>query len=250
MEEWFKKFDSLPIDHSHANLSAYRSILDLYEATGKRAYLAEAVAKWDNAVGHGFVWEFGGVGEHWNTISQWSEGCSESDWLRFNLGLWRWTGQTRYLDMAERLLDNLYTADQTPNGGFGMRQFEDNSSGPIAAIGGLFECNYCCSLHGPLGLYFLKSYLTTGSRRDLYINMPLNFEAPVRAGDTDWRISVKSDSVFNSRWEKKMTIECSAGTAKSARPVTLWGRMPSWASEARIDGAPGPLKVEHVLYSS
>jgi len=87
--------------------------------------------------------------------------------------------------------------------------------------------------------------LTTGSRRDLYINMPLNFEAPVRAGDIDWRISVKSDSVFNSRWEKKMVIECSAETAKSVQPVTLWVRMPSWASEARIDGAPGPLKVEH-----
>jgi len=243
--EWFKKFDSLPIDHSHANLSAWRGILDLYEVTCKHEYLDGAIAKWENAVGNGFVWEPGGVGEHWNPLSGMTEGCSETDWLIFNLRLWRWTGQTRYLDMAERLLDNLYIAGQTPNGGFGQRYLENDPLGPIALIGSLVEANCCCSFHGPLGLYFLKSYLATGSKRNLYINMPLNFEAPVRAGDTDWRISVKSDSVFNSKWEKKMAIACSAGTAKSARPVTVWVRMPSWASEARIDGAPGPLKVEH-----
>ena len=49
------------------------------------------------AMAGGFVWPIGGVGEHWYVFHQGDEGCSESDWLRFNLDLWRFTGQTNYL---------------------------------------------------------------------------------------------------------------------------------------------------------
>jgi len=245
MAEWFKKFDNLPIDHSHANLSAWRSILDLYQVTDKKAYLDEAISKWDKAVGGGFVWAFGGVGEHWNVNSKWTEGCSESDWLRFNLSLWRWTGETRYLDMAERLLENLYLGEQTPNGGFGMRQFDVEASGPICTFGGVYECEFCCSFHGPLGLYFLKSFLATGSNRNIYVNLPFNFVAPVKAGGNDWRVSVKTDSVFNSNWEKEMEIEFKPGQAKKTLPVTLWLRIPSWASEARVGNSSAPAKIKN-----
>ena len=56
------------------------------------------------------------------------EGCSESDWLRFNLQLWRFTGETRFLDMAERLLLNQYAANQCPNGGYGWRNFDGDAA--------------------------------------------------------------------------------------------------------------------------
>ena len=96
MAEFFTKFDCLPVDHSHGNLCAWRGILDLYEITGNRTYLERAEAKWDAAMNGGFVWPLGGVGEHWHVFFQGDEGCSESDWLRFCLELWRFTGKTRY----------------------------------------------------------------------------------------------------------------------------------------------------------
>ncbi len=156
MAEFFTKFDCLPIDHSHGNLCAWRGILDLYEITANRTYLDRAAAKWDAAVKGGFVWPLGGVGEHWYVSFPGDEGCSESDWLRFSLDLWRFTGQTRYLDVAERLLQNQYATNQCPNGGYGMAHLDGDAAGPVAAIEKIEEWPFCCSFHGPLGLHFLK----------------------------------------------------------------------------------------------
>lgn len=245
MAAFFLRFDALPVDHSHGNLCAWRSFLDLYNVTGKEFYLTEALAKWDRAVDTGYVWSIGGVGEHWHINYPGSEGCSESDWLRFNLDLWRYTGQTRYLDMAERLLQNQYVADQTPNGGYGMRKFDGGASGPIATFGAVHEWDFCCSFHGPLGLHFLKSYLATGSKDGIYVNFPLNYVTPVKAAGRDWAVSVKTDSAFDKEAEKIMTVGFAAEDAKFSAPVTFWVRVPAWASEVRVDNAAKPAPVEN-----
>jgi uncharacterized protein YyaL (SSP411 family) len=74
MAEWFAGFDTLPINHSHGNLCAWRGILELYDLTGKRAYLDRALAKWERAVQDGFVWSLGGVGECWYVFYHHDEG--------------------------------------------------------------------------------------------------------------------------------------------------------------------------------
>lgn len=235
MAKWFLRFDTLPLDHSHGNLSAWRSRLDLYHVTGKKLYLEEAMAKWDKAVDQLFVWSLGGVGEHWHISYNGSEGCSESDWLRFNLDLWRYTGRTRYLDMAERLLENQYIADQSINGGFGMRHFDGEARGPIGTFGAVNEWDFCCSFHGPLGLYFLKSYLATGSEKGIYVNFPWSFTTRVKAAESEWEIVVQADSVFNGKGEKMVDIQFNPDQINSPKPATLWFRVPSWASEVMVD---------------
>lgn len=245
MAEMFLRFDVLPVEHSHGNLCAWRSILDLYELTGNRTYLDRAVAKWDSAVEGGYVWALGGLGEHWYVNFEISEGCSESDWLRFNLGLWKNTGQTKYLDMADRLIENQYIAEQSPNGGFGMRQFDGVPSGPVATFGSVGEWEFCCSFHGPLGLYFLKSHLATTSNQNIYVNFPYSFDVQVRAGNQDWNISVKTDSIFNEDMEKNMEIELTPALKKTTVPVTLLLRVPSWAKEVRIGNSSRAAKVEN-----
>ncbi len=192
MAEFFRKFDALPTDHSHGNLCAWRGILELYEITGDRDYLDRARAKWDAAVAGGYVWPTGGIGEHWYLNFGIDEGCSESDWLRFCLDLWRYTGEGRYLDVAERLLHNQYLANQCPNGGYGARHFEGQASGPVATLGTVDEWNFCCNFHGPLGLFFTKSYLATGSDKGIMVNFPEDFSAPVKAGGQTWQVNVHS----------------------------------------------------------
>ena len=182
MAEFFTKFDCLPIDHSHGNLCAWRGILDLYEITGNPRTWTRAKAKWDAAVHGGFVWPLGGVGEHWYVSFLGDEGCSESDWLRFNLDLWRFTGKTRYLDVAERLLQNQYATNQCPNGGYGMAHLDGDAAGPVAAIEKIEEWPFCCSFHGPLGLHFLKGYLAAGSERGVIVNFPYRFHRAGQGG--------------------------------------------------------------------
>jgi hypothetical protein len=232
MAEFFRKFDALPIDHSHGNLCAWRGILLLYDITGQRAYLDRARAKWDAAMQGGFIWPVGGVGEHWYVSFNIDEGCSESDWLRLSLDLWRYTGETRYLDIAERLLVNQYTANQCPNGGYGTRHFDFDAAGPIAICGWFAEAPFCCDFHGPLGLHFLKSYLAAGSSRGVLVNFPFDFTAPVHAGGRDWLVKVRTQADF---LQGRSTVEIELapqGNAASAT-TTLWLRMPPWAVAAK-----------------
>jgi DUF1680 family protein len=245
MAEMFLRFDAMPIDHSHGNLCAWRSILDLYELTGNPVYLDSAVAKWNTAVEGGFVWALGGLGEHWYVNFEISEGCSEADWLRFNLGLWHFTGEARYLDMADRLLENQYIAEQSSNGGFGMRQFDGIPTGPVATFGSVGEWEFCCSFHGPLGLYFLKSYLATSSNQSISVNFPYSFDASLRVANQDWKVSVKIDSLFNKNGEKNMEIELSPVLKKTIGPVALLLRVPSWAKEVRIGNSAHDARVEN-----
>ncbi len=235
MAEWFQRFDTLPIDHSHGNLCAWRGILALYDLTGEGDYLARAQAKWDAAVQGGFVWPLGGVGEHWYVSYGGDEGCSESDWLRFNLELWRWTGATRYLELAERLLQNQYAANQCANGGYGWRPLESEPAGPIATQGAVQEWDFCCSFHGPLGLHFLKAYLAAGTDRDLYVNFPFTFTAPVRAGGTEWRVAVTAGTNFASG-RVPVTLEVVPRGGRPVRPVTVWFRVPAWVSAVEVRG--------------
>jgi hypothetical protein len=229
MAEMFRKFDALPIDHSHGNLCAWRGILQLYQITGDRKYLDRARAKWDAAVKGGFVWTTGGVGEHWHVSFGLDEGCSESDWLRVCLELWRFTGETRYLDMAERLLYNQYATNQCSNGGYGSRHFDGNATGPTLATGSVEEWNYCCSFHGPLGLHFLKSYLAAGSARGVMVNFPLDFTALVKSGARDWRVAVHANPDCRDG-ETTAEVELTPAERRDDWRTTLWLHMPEWAS--------------------
>jgi hypothetical protein len=238
MAEWFKGFDTLPINHSHGNLCAWRGILELYGITGKRAYLDRALAKWQQAVRNGFVSSLGGVGECWYVFFHHDEGCSESDWLRFNLQLWQFTGQTRFLDMAERNLLNEYAANQCSNGGYGVREFDGEPSGPIGIHGEVGECNYCCSFHGPLGLHVLKSCLAAGSDLGVFVNFPLDFDSTLKIVDRDWHVTVRT-RLGTEPDEKGFDVELApADGAKSAR-TTLWVRRPDWAAGVKVTGSAG-----------
>jgi hypothetical protein len=251
MADFFLRFDALPIDHSHGNLCAWRGILELYGITKDAGDLERARAKWDAAMRGGFVWPTGGIGEHWYTNFEGDEGCSESDWLRFSLDLWRYTGETRYLDVAERLLENQYPMNQCPNGGYGMRHFDGEAAGPDAARSQLEEWPFCCSFHGPLGLHFLKGYLATGSERGVFVNFPLDFTAPVVAGGRRWLVTAHSKPEFlqgRSRLEIELAPTDEAGkTQAGAARTTLWLRMPNWASGPRLmaRGEVLPAPLEH-----
>ncbi len=231
MADWFQAFDALPIDHSHGNLCAWRGILMLYEITGKRGYLDRAKAKWEAAMARGFVWPIGGVGEHWYVSYSCDEGCSESDWLRFNLDLWRFTGNVRYLDVSERLLWNQYLANQSRNGGYGALHFDADSTGPIATRGKPEEWPWCCSFHGPLGLHFLKAYLAAGADRGIWVNFPVDFGAPIHAAGCLWQVTVHSKPRFGEG-VSSVEIELVPQAGVASAPTTLRIRKPGWATQA------------------
>jgi hypothetical protein len=94
----------------------------------------------------------GGIPEIFDTEYQRDEGCSEADWAWVNLHLWRLTGETRYLDAADLVINTHMAATQFSNGGFGHGVFlplqHDNKSWRWGKIGNYASDSYwCCSMH-------------------------------------------------------------------------------------------------------
>jgi len=231
MAEFFKRFDTLPIDHSHGNLVTHYGLLLLYETTGKREYLERTLARWQKAVEGGFVWPMGGVGERFHVSCATDEGCSEADWLRLNLQLWKLTGETRFLDMAERLIGNHYAMNRTANGGYGHHEFVCDDQGPLLMKPKFTEAVWCCTFHGILGLHTLKSYLLVASPKGVFINFPVSAEVPVRRKDGRWRVSVDATEATLGEIQCRVLLDALDGQ-RDAAPVFL--RRPSWATRVAV----------------
>ena len=110
-------------------------------------------------------------------------------------------------------------------------------AGPVATRGATQEWPFCCSFHGPLGLHFLRGYLAAGSASGIYVNFPFSFNAPVKAGRGDWRVAVKTSSDVTGGQENLELEFVPAGT-NAPQPVTLWLRVPSWATGVSVGGSP------------
>lgn len=160
--------------HSHGRLCADRGFLDLYEVTKDRQYL-DYVIRDENAYRTQYLFPTGGISEM--TVRSWNrdEGCSEADWLRLNLRLWRLTGTDMYLDTAEMDLLNEMEVNQFPNGGFGhhvyyeedglMDGYQPNSTP------GTQEAYWCCSIHGPRALLEVPWYCAAVQDKTIFVNL-------------------------------------------------------------------------------
>jgi len=230
MADFHEEFDTLPVGHSHGSISEHEALILLYEETGDAKFLKRATTRWDAIVQGGFVNASGGVLEKFWTVFARDEGCSESDWLRLNLMLWRQTGQTRYLDMAERLMTTEYPANQWPTGGFGHRFIACDDQGPIGFKGYSQESLWCCSFHCPLGLRDLKGYLATGGTDGIRYNFPVDFKTPVQVGKTEWTVTSKALPAQDG-----VPVRCEViveGPANATTPFAI--RVPEWADRVVV----------------
>ena len=236
MAEFFQRFDTLPIDHSHGNLVAHYGLLLLYETTGKREFLDRTLAQWRRAVEGGFVWPMGGVGEKFRPSYVRDEGCSEADWLRLNLCLWELTGEKRFLEMAERLVWNHYAMNRTANGGYGHHQFVCDNEGPLLMKPEFTEAVWCCTFHGLVGLHTLKRYVVAGSPEGVFLNFPFSATAPVQTGRRRWQVTVAANEAALGEIHCRVRVDPLDGTAGNA---AVFVRRPQWATQVAVADARG-----------
>jgi DUF1680 family protein len=184
---FYERFDKIPIDHAHGMLCCQVSLLALHEVTGDDAYLKRVEKRWDELVQGGYINPAGGILEKCRVSyvrRLCDEGCAIADWLRLNLALGRVTGNTRYLAMAERTLQNHFLQNQTPKGGFGHRSAFADEQGVYGLRRGQQESTWCCTFHGQLGFLELRKHLIWRSGNLLTIPLVLDFTAKEQVGTT------------------------------------------------------------------
>lgn len=233
MADFHEQFDTLPVGHSHGSISAHEALVMLYEETGDRKYLDRVTKRWNDATSGGFVFPAGGVCEQFYVDGHSDEGCSEADWLRINLMLWKNTGDAKYLDAAERTLYNEYQMNQWHTGGFGHRYMIPDKDGCFAWGKRYAESYWCCSYHGPLGYYEFKEYLAVGSvipdskNKRVFYNFPLDFKTTIPFADG--RVTIESrqlESKKNVPIVAKVKIVGSEGDK-----IQLAVRIPEWCDK-------------------
>ena len=159
-----------PGDHVHGYLTSLRGVMDLYSATSDPRFLRQCETAWQDVVQSEDLLITGGVPEGWSPNKHRTEGCAEADWLRFSLALWKATGNTKYLAMAERTTFNEFALNQFDTGDFGHRVLTETG----ITGGGAVRAWWCCTLHGLRGFPDVHSGVFRCEEEALYYDMPLD----------------------------------------------------------------------------
>ena len=223
--------------HSHGRLIAYRGMLDLDRVTGKREF-TEAVAEGCARIEKGYLMPVGGVTEIFDLTYDRDEGCSEVDWIRVNTLLWRATGKTHYLDVAENALRNHLMAMQFSNGGFGHHRFgtlkDGKASYLLADVGpDGSEAYWCCTMHGTQLLADIARYAVVTSDDAVWVTWLGEVRAKVKVGGNDIGVTLQKKSPVH--WI------VSLDNTKQATGV-LQLRVPAWTDTLKVDGEKLPAK--------
>jgi len=212
--------------HSHGSLSQTGALVMIYEETGDAKYLQRAEDRWTKVKDEGFINACGGVAEKFELTYPRDEGCTEGDWLRLNLLLWKNTGKTKYLDMAERHLWNATLPNQWPSGGYGHRMINCDQKGAFAFAKYSQESMWCCTYHQILAMYKFLSYTAVAEGKKIYYNFPLSFESTVTVDGIDWTLKSYNTPGSDSTDGINMTIELSG--PEGAKVPNLLLRVPEW----------------------
>jgi DUF1680 family protein len=142
------------------------------------------------------------------------EGCSEADWLRLSLDLWRATGDAKYLEQVERTLFNEFRLNQFSSGDFGHHTLSAGGIAPPFA-----RAWWCCTLHA------LRAMAAVLDRSFHEQNGVIHYDLPVDARFRSPALSIRAES----RLEQDATVQLVI-TSADGKPHTVAIRQPQWAS--------------------
>ena len=223
------------IQHSHGYLTTLRGILMLHAETQDSSLLRFVRQAHDELVASPDYTVSGGVLEYFGSDPPKSErgghardeGCSEADFLRLSLQLWRATGELKYLECAERCLLNAFYFNQFNTGDFGHHVTFRQGFKPSESVGRAW---WCCTMHGYRAFADVLGAAVAAEKDLLKINLFLDGEW------SDDHVSLKlynSTSDIQGGGQNTFTIE----VAKA--PDHEFGigiRLPDWSTEPSVGG--------------
>jgi len=205
-----------PGQHSHGLLTSLRGMLALSEAAQDRRWRRKVERAWERLTNSPNVLAGEIIPEALHPAIARDEGCSQADWLRLNLQLWRLTGRPRYLARAERSLFNAFFMNQQAAGDFGHLLLEENGLGP-----GAVRAWWCCTLHG------LRAFTAVAESVFRWTDGVLHYDLPVDGEGRGGGLAIRARSSLETSASVRLEV------LEGAR-VPLALRAPEWAAELRV----------------
>ena len=225
-----------PGDHVHGYLTSLRGVMELHALTRNPKLLARCEDAWSEISASRDLLITGGVPEGWSPNNHRTEGCGEADWVRLNLQLWRATGNSKYLDSAERAIFNELAFNQFATGDFGHRVYTE--TGLPAA--GAARAWWCCTLHG------LRCFPDIAENAFRVDGDALRYEIPLDARVETRYLSASAQSTLAQNGTVRIKIEKSTG---ERRRIAV--RQPAWADAVSLSlTGSGPIEPVRQGYIS
>jgi DUF1680 family protein len=213
-----KRISRRPGDHVHGYLTSLRGTLDLHAATGDDAYLKQVTAAWQDVVHSGDLLITGGVPERWSPKRERTEGCAECDWLRLSLGLYRATGDAKYLDMAQETYFNEFSMNQFASGDFGHGKL--NAAGATESV--TVRAWWCCTLHGLRTFADLQVSAFRAGKDEVFFDLPIDSRIALHG----FAAEARSDLARNS------VVRIVVHAADKGQKLTVF--KPAWADHVTL----------------
>ncbi len=216
--------------HTHGYLTTVRGIMTLYAVTHDVQYLTLAEDLFNSLTHSGDNWVYGGVEEYFGGNCGRDEGCSEGDFVRLAVQLWKATGKAEYLERGERCLLNELYMNQFATGDFGHHAC--NRQGPVAPANP-GRAWWCCTMHGLRTFRDVVDAIATEKDGEVHVNLFL--DARWTNGPSALRISDSAGPVM------KVAIE---NAPEAGMKLAI--RQPTWAAplEVTVNGISAPAETQ------
>ena len=211
--------------HTHGYLTTLRGILMLHEVTKEAKWLDLVRDNYAQLAASPDLQVYGGVQEFFGGKGTNDEGCSEADFLRLSLQLFRVTGEADYLNRAEHILLNQFYASQFATGDFGHHVYFARGIAPLQGVGRAW---WCCTMHGLRAFRDVLDASVTEQKGVLRVNL---------FSDLDWRGDDNEVTfLFDGQTYRATAKKAGASGVPLAFRCPPWGRIHCSRPAAEKDG--------------
>lgn len=211
--------------HTHGYLTTLRGFAMQYEATRDNALLSMVEDLYQSLLASPELMVYGGVKEFFGDPNyDCDEGCSEADFLRLSLQLWRVTGKIEYLERAEHILYNQFYANQYATGDFGHHVYTNQGIGRRTGQGRAW---WCCTMHGLRAFRDVVDSVVTVDSNRVRINL---------IDSVKWSSGERALTTSKERGEGRGLFRIAVEKAP-AQGMAVSVRVPKWMSNPSVHAA-------------
>jgi uncharacterized protein len=211
---------------THSTLSALRGVLRYYALKGRSQDLALVRRVYALYRGEAMTENFANY--NWFGRPTWTEPCAVIDSFIVAHQLWQSTGETGYLEDAQRILYNGMAYGQRPNGGYGCDLCAGASTPYLAPKVDVFEAPWCCTMRGGEGLARAAEFSHLIEQDKLYLPYYGTSLAAAPFADGELWLEQRSDYPHSA----EVSLEIVRDGPPSAKTICLY--IPSWAAPGQV----------------
>ncbi|MCE5258699.1 MAG: glycoside hydrolase family 127 protein, partial [Chloroflexi bacterium] len=211
---------------THSTLSTLRAVLRYYATAGRAQDLELAESTY--ALYRSQALTANWANFNWFGRPTWTEPCAVMDSFIVAQRLWQYTGETSYLEDAQRILYNGMAYGQRPNGGYGCDVCAGAGTSFLAPKVDIFEASWCCTMRGGEGLTRAVEFSHWLEGDNLYLPYYDNALALVPAGAGELCLIQRSDYPRSAR------VALDVVRASAQTPFTINLYIPSWVQPAAV----------------